>query len=114
MKMMHSRRPRQRAAAMLLGLFFLGEMVPQVVLAQDYGTSRRVARRTARRTSARQDAIHDSADTTVVAVPAGAHTVTALPAGCTATSVGGVAYQQCGSVRYRPYYQGDHLVYVAE
>lgn len=109
----HSRRPRQRAAAMLLGLFFLGEMLPEVALAQYYGTSRRVARRTARRTSARQDAVYGS-NTTVVAAPAGAHTITALPAGCTATSVGGVAYQQCGAVRYRPYYQGDSLVYVAE
>ncbi|MBN8465262.1 hypothetical protein JYJ95_01975 [Corallococcus exiguus] len=110
----HSRRRRQRAAAMLLGLFFLGEMLPEVALAQYYGTSRRVARRTARRTSARKDAMHGSSSTTVVAVPPGAHTVTALAGGCTAATVGGVAYQQCGGVRYRPYCQGDRLVYVAE
>lgn len=110
----HSRRPRQRAAAILLGLFFLGEMLPEVAVAQYYGTSRRVARRTSRRTAARQDAVYGSTNTAVVAVPAGAHTVTALPAGCVASTVGGVAYQQCGSVRYRPYYQGDSLVYVAE
>ncbi|WP_375744175.1 hypothetical protein NR800_04880 [Corallococcus interemptor] len=107
-----SRKSRQRAAVMLLGLFFAGELLPEVALAQ-YGTSRRVARRTSRRTSARQDA-YSGNNTTVVAVPAGAPTVTALPAGCTATTVGGVAYQQCGGVRYRPYYQGDTLVYVAE
>ncbi|WP_404363104.1 hypothetical protein ACIHQR_23940 [Corallococcus coralloides] len=109
----HSRKSRQRAAVMLLGLFFAGEMLPEVALAQYYGTSRRVARRTSRRTAARQDAYYGNS-TTVVAVPAGAHTVTALPAGCTATTVGGVAYQQCGGVRYRPYYQGDTLVYVVE
>ncbi|MBZ4335026.1 hypothetical protein [Corallococcus sp. AS-1-12] len=107
-----SRKSRQRAAVMLLGLFFAGELLPEVALAQD-GTSRRVARRTSRRTAARQDAYYGN-NTTVVAVPAGAHTVTALPAGCTATTVGGVAYQQCGGVRYRPYYQGDTLVYVVE
>ncbi|AFE05050.1 hypothetical protein COCOR_03166 [Corallococcus coralloides DSM 2259] len=109
----HSRKPRQRAAAMLLGLFFLGDMLPELALAQYYGTSRRVARRTSRRTSARQDAMYGN-NTTVVAAPAGATTVTSLPAGCAATTVGGVAYQQCGSVRYRPFYQGDTLVYVAE
>ncbi|RKG90320.1 hypothetical protein D7W82_04410 [Corallococcus sp. CA049B] len=108
----HSRRPRQRLAAMLLGLFFLGEVVPEVALAY-YGTSRRVARRTSRRTAARQDAYYGN-NTTVVAAPVGAATVTTLPAGCVASTVGGVAYQQCGGVRYRPFYQGDTLVYVAE
>ncbi|NOK36434.1 hypothetical protein D7W79_35115 [Corallococcus exercitus] len=110
---MFARRSRQRAGAMLLGLFFLGEMIPDVALAQ-YGTSRRVARRTSRRTSARQNNYYDNSSTTVVAVPSGAATVTTLPAGCAATTVGGVAYQQCGGVRYRPYYQGESLVYVAE
>ncbi|MGE6761795.1 hypothetical protein ACQKGO_27535 [Corallococcus interemptor] len=111
----HSRRPRQRAAAILLGIFFMGEMLPDVALAY-YGTSRRVARRTSRRTAARQDNLYGygGTSTTVVAVPAGAHTVTALPAGCVASTVSGIAYQQCGGVRYRPYYQGDSLVYVAE
>ncbi|MFP2896169.1 hypothetical protein [Corallococcus sp. 4LFB] len=111
---MHARSSRQRAGALLLGLFFLGEMIPQVALAQNYGTSRRVARRTSRRTAARQDAYYGGTNTAVVAVPASAHTVTALPAGCVATVAGGVTYQQCGGVRYRPYYQGESLVYVVE
>ncbi|RKH67566.1 hypothetical protein [Corallococcus aberystwythensis] len=110
----HSRKPRQRAAAMLLGLFFMGELLPEVALAQNYGTSRRVARRTSRRTATRHDVYSGSASTTVVAAPAGAQTITTLPAGCAASTVGGVAYQQCGGVRYRPFYQGDTLVYVAE
>lgn len=85
-------------------------------VAENYGTSRRVARRTSRRTSSRQNAMHDAAtpDVAVVAVPAGAHYITALPGGCAATVVGAITYQQCGSVRYRPYYQGDTLVYVVE
>ncbi|NOK17254.1 hypothetical protein [Corallococcus carmarthensis] len=112
---LHGRRPRQRAAAMLLGLFFLGEMLPEVALAQNYGTSRRVARRTSRRTATRHDAYYGGTSTAVVAaVPAGAQTVTALPAGCVASAVSGITYQQCGGVRYRPYYQGESLVYVAE
>ncbi|RKH50465.1 hypothetical protein D7X55_03605 [Corallococcus sp. AB049A] len=110
----HSRRPRQRAAAILLGLFFMGELLPEVALAQNYGTSRRVARRTSRRTATRHDAYYGGASTTVVAEPVGAQTITALPAGCVASTVSGIAYQQCGGVRYRPYYQGDSLVYVAE
>ncbi|RUO89388.1 hypothetical protein D7Y11_30460 [Corallococcus sp. AB018] len=109
----HTRKPRQRAAAMLLGLLFLGEVLPEVALAQNYGTSRRVARRTSRRTATRQDA-YSGNNTAVVAAPVGAQTVTSLPAGCAASTVGGVAYQQCGGVRYRPFYQGDTLVYVAE
>lgn len=81
-----------------------------------YGTSRRVARRTSRRTSSRQNAMYDAAtpDVAVVAVPTGARYVTALPTGCAATAVGSITYQQCGSVRYRPYYQGETLVYVVE
>jgi hypothetical protein len=113
---------------MLLGLLLLGGLLPEVAMAQNpggllpevamaqYGTSRRVARRTSRRTSQRQVAMHDAATptTAVVAMPAGARYVTALPGGCTATVVGAVTYQQCGSVRYRPYYQGSTLVYVVE
>lgn len=110
----HSRKPRQRAAAMLMGLFFLGEVLPELALAQNYGTSRRVARRTSRRTASRQDAMYGSTNTAVVAAPVGAQTVTSLPAGCVASTVSGIAYQQCGGVRYRPVYQGDTLVYVAE
>ncbi|MFP2910423.1 hypothetical protein ACLESD_36375 [Pyxidicoccus sp. 3LFB2] len=136
---MQTRGSRQRAVGMSLGLFLLGgllpegalaaripggllpEMVlaarnpggllPEVAMAQ-YGTSRRVARRTSRRTAERHDAY--SSSTAVVAVPASAHYVTALPGGCAATVVGAITYQQCGAVRYRPYYQGSTLVYVVE
>ncbi|RKG97036.1 hypothetical protein D7V97_34820 [Corallococcus sp. CA053C] len=97
---------------MLLGLFVMGGLLPEA-LAQ-YGTSRRVARRTSRRTSYRHDAYSGGTSAAVVAVPVGAATVTALPAGCMAAPVGGITYQQCGSVRYRPYYQGESLVYAVE
>ena len=109
---MLARGSRQRAAGMLLGLFVMGGLLPEA-LAQ-YGTSRRVARRTSRRTSYRHDAYSGGTSAAVVAVPTGAATVTALPAGCMAAPVGGITYQQCGSVRYRPYYQGETLVYAVE
>ncbi|WP_147451255.1 hypothetical protein [Corallococcus llansteffanensis] len=110
---MLARGSRQRAAGMLLGLFVMGGLLPEA-LAQ-YGTSRRVARRTSRRTATRHDAMYGGATSAaVVAVPTGAATVTALPAGCMAAPVGGITYQQCGSVRYRPYYQGESLVYAVE
>src|SRR5262245_21746719 len=37
--------------------------------------------------------------------------VPALPGGCTTVQVNGVTYHQCSGVYYRPYYQGDTLVY---
>ncbi|MFN9771539.1 MAG: hypothetical protein ACK54X_02770 [Burkholderiales bacterium] len=40
--------------------------------------------------------------------------VTALPAGCVQETEGGVAYQRCGAVRYRPAFQGNNLVYVVQ
>jgi hypothetical protein len=40
--------------------------------------------------------------------------VAALPAGCVAETRNGVAYQNCGGVRYRAAFQGDNLVYVVE
>ena len=39
--------------------------------------------------------------------------VRALPAGCTQTTMGGVAYQKCGADYYRAAFQGSQLVYVA-
>lgn len=38
--------------------------------------------------------------------------VTALPAGCTSTPVGGVEYYYCGGNFYRAVFQGNQLVYV--
>jgi hypothetical protein len=38
--------------------------------------------------------------------------VTALPAGCTQTQVGGVQYSRCGADYYRAAFQGSNLVYV--
>jgi len=38
--------------------------------------------------------------------------VAALPAGCTATPVGGVEYYYCGGNFYRAVFQGNSLVYV--
>ena len=38
--------------------------------------------------------------------------VTALPAGCTSTPVGGVEYYYCGDNFYRAVFQGNSLVYV--
>jgi cysteine synthase len=38
--------------------------------------------------------------------------VTALPAGCTSTAVGGVQYYKCGVNYYRAVFQGNQLVYV--
>jgi hypothetical protein len=38
--------------------------------------------------------------------------VTALPAGCTSTAVGGVQYYKCGVNYYRAVFQGNSLVYV--
>jgi len=38
--------------------------------------------------------------------------VTALPAGCTPTPVGGVEYYYCGGNFYRAVFQGNQLVYV--
>jgi hypothetical protein len=42
--------------------------------------------------------------------PVGA-VVVALPPACTSLTVGGVLYQNCGGVYYRPEFQGPQLVY---
>ena len=44
-------------------------------------------------------------------VPVGT-VVQALPAGCTAVTVSGTAYQDCGGSFYRTAFQGNNLVYV--
>ncbi|NMO13393.1 hypothetical protein HPC49_19005 [Pyxidicoccus fallax] len=128
-----ARGVRRRGAGMLLGLFFLGGLLPEAAMAQhvgsmlggalqdeikgQYGTSRRVARRTSRRTSRRHAAAYGGGygyGAAVVAAPVGVSYITTLPAGCVASVVGSITYQQCGAVRYRPYYQGDTLVYVED
>lgn len=38
--------------------------------------------------------------------------VTVLPAGCTATIVGSVTYEQCGSIWYKPQYVGTAVQYI--
>lgn len=133
-----TRRVRWWAGGILLGLSVLGGMLPEMAVAQyygsflgktlsdeimaQYGTSRRVARRTSRRTSRRHAGYgyggyyggYGAYGAAVMAAPVGVNYITTLPAGCTTTVVGSTTYQQCGSVRYRPYYQGETLVYVVE
>lgn len=43
--------------------------------------------------------------------PAVGTVVVVLPPACTAVNVGGVVYQSCGGVYYRPQFQGTTLVY---
>ncbi len=38
--------------------------------------------------------------------------VTVLPVGCSKYIVGGVTYYNCDTVYYRPYYEGNEVVYV--
>lgn len=40
--------------------------------------------------------------------------VNTLPRGCTKVIKRGVTYHHCGGVHYRPYYQGNTVVYVVE
>jgi hypothetical protein len=59
------------------------------------GVHRRTRRRTARRvTTGRR--------------------VRTLPAGCKTVTMRGVKYHNCGGVYYRPFYEGDRVVYVVE
>jgi hypothetical protein len=59
------------------------------------GVHRRTRRRTRRRVAARTR-------------------VYTLPGGCTTVIRGGVRYHHCGGVYYRPYYEGNTVVYVIE
>lgn len=60
-----------------------------------------VARRTTRRTVRRH---HIAVGTRV----------TVLPAGCTTVITHNVTYHHCGGVHYRPYYEGDTVIYIVE
>ena len=53
---------------------------------------------------------YESAPTTVYNAPSPAPVYT-LPSGCTAVTVGGVEYQNCGGTFYQPFYQGSSVVY---
>ena len=46
--------------------------------------------------------------------PAVGTVVSALPAGCTPETRGGVEFQNCGGVHYRSGFQGNNLVYVVQ
>lgn len=59
------------------------------------GVKRRTRRRTARRVSA-------------------GTRVYVLPSGCTTVVKRGVNYHYCGGVYYRPYYEGNTVIYVVE
>jgi hypothetical protein len=71
-----------------------------------------VARRTTRRVVVANNAAHAAA--TPAPQPSVGTVVSTLPAGCVQENQGGVAYQRCGSVRYRPAFQGNNLVYVVQ
>lgn len=55
-------------------------------------------------------AANSNNNTTVVVSPG--TVVTGLPGGCSATIVGNVTYQRCGSVWYQPQYMGSSVQYV--
>ena len=86
-----------------------------------------VARRTTRRTVAVAStaaATSEAAATAAAAPPPPpppapgspphGQVVSALPAGCVSAPQGGVEYYLCGSVYYRPAFQGNNLVYVVQ
>lgn len=52
------------------------------------------------------------ASTSAPATLAVGSAVPALPTGCESAVIGGVTYQKCGGVYYRPAYQGNTLVYI--
>lgn len=39
-------------------------------------------------------------------------TASSMPSGCTDVVIGGVAYRQCGSTWFQPYYQGTTVQYI--
>ena len=67
-----------------------------------------VRRRTRRRTAA---VVGATSTATVVVVGTRVHT---LPTACATVVKASVTYHHCGGVYYRPYYEGNTLVYVVE
>jgi len=62
--------------------------------------------------TAQQQATTAQQQAAAVATPPLGSVVSALPAGCTPSTQGGVAYQKCGAVYYRAGFQGSNLVYI--
>jgi len=114
------------AAVTVLVLMLVVELVPQAEAI--YGTRRRTHRRTAvvaysagaatasaaaaasqqQAAAAEQQA---AAAQSASGVPVGT-VVHALPSSCTAVTVGGTEFQECGGSFYRAAFQGNNLVYV--
>jgi hypothetical protein len=79
-----------------------------------YGTSRRVARRTARRTSARYNGGGYYGGGYYGGGYYGGGAVNTLPGGCLLRAISGINYHYCNGSYYRPYYEGEEVVYVIE
>jgi|OpeIllAssembly_1097287.scaffolds.fasta_scaffold204470_3 pyruvate/2-oxoglutarate dehydrogenase complex dihydrolipoamide acyltransferase (E2) component len=62
--------------------------------------------------TAQQQAATAQQQAAAVATPPLGSVVSALPAGCTPVTEGGVAYQKCGTVYYRAGFQGSNLIYI--
>ena len=80
------------------------------------GSASGAAAATAATTAAPAPAPEPAPTAAAPAQPAGAQPigsiVTTLPAGCTALTMSGVQYSNCGGVYYRAAFQGSNLVYV--
>ena len=90
---------------LLLGLGWIPPMGTVLVNDAEAVVRRGAPRRAARRTTRRHHRRHRIAVGT---------RVTVLPAGCTTVITRGVTYHYCGDVYYRPYYEGNTVVYVVE
>lgn len=62
--------------------------------------------------TAQQQATVSQQQAAAVAAPPLGSVVSALPAGCTPVTQGGVAYQKCSTVYYRAGFQGSNLIYI--
>jgi hypothetical protein len=100
-----ARRARAQALAAFVLVTTLGGAASAVVAVR-----RSVAYRPAPvyRPVARTAAVVGTAAVTAAAVGS---VVSTVPAGCHSTVVGGVAYQECGNVWYRPAYAGTTVSY---
>jgi hypothetical protein len=110
------RSPLLSLSTLALGLFLLaGEAQAVVGRPLTPVSVAGVARRTTRRvayTGAAVAASNTAAYNAAAYSAAAATPVTTLPSGCVQVVNAGVAYQQCGSTYYRPYYEAGNLVYV--
>ncbi len=85
----------------LIGSIFIGTVEARVGRPATPGSVAGVARRSTRRTVRRHHVV------------AGTR-VRVLPAGCTTVFRRGINYHHCGGYYYRPYYEGNNVVYVVE